>query len=254
MPCSKLIFGSFHVTNRTISHIAGSPNPSKWFGLPLMLVLASVALGQPLASEGGSAQPPPLESKRILGIIPNNRTSPSWKDHKPLSTPEKFELARRDSFDRGTVVLAALFAADAQLTNASPSFGQGARGYAHYFGTSYGDFVIGNYMSEAIYPALLHQDPRYFRRSTGSGWSRAGYAVGQIFWTHTDSNRTQFNYSEILGNSTAVAISNAYYPDNRTAGNAVTKLGLQLGVDMASNILKEFWPDVSRKFSRKHRE
>jgi len=200
MPCSRLIFTSFKVTNKTISQIEGSANPFKWFGLPLIVVLASVSWAQPLFScdstePGVSAQPQLLESKRILGIIPNNRTSPSWKDHKPLSIPEKFEIARRDSFDRGTVVLAALFAADAQLTNASPSFGQGARGYAHYFGTSYGDFVIGNYLSEAIYPVLLHQDPRYFRHSTGNGWSRVGYAVGQIFWTHTDSNRTQFNYS-----------------------------------------------------------
>jgi hypothetical protein len=106
-------------------------------------------------------------------------------------------------------------------------------------------------MSEAIYPAILHQDPRYFRRGVGSAWSRIGYSVGQIFWTHTDSDRTQFNYSEILGNSTAVAISNAYYQDNRSVANSSSKLGLQIGVDMASNILKEFWPDVSRKF-RKH--
>ena len=79
-----------------------------------------------------------------------------------------------------------------------------------------------------------------------------GYAIGQIFWTHTDSGRTQFNYSEILGNSTAVAISNAYYQDNWSAGNSGTKLGMQIGVDMASNVLKEFWPDLSRKFSRKN--
>ena len=107
-------------------------------------------------------------------------------------------------------------------------------------------------MSEAIYPALLHQDPRYFRCGVGSKWSRLGYSLGQIFWTHTDSDRTQFNYSEILGNSTAVAISNAYYQDNRSAANSATKLGLQIGVDMASNVLKEFWPDVNRRFSRKH--
>jgi hypothetical protein len=75
--------------------------------------------------------------------------------------------------------------------------------------------------------------------------------VGQIFWTHTDSDRTQFNYSEILGNSTAVAISQAYYPDDRSVGDAAYKLGIQIGVDMASNVLKEFWPDVSRRFSRK---
>jgi len=248
------------VTNKTISQITRKVNSFIWSGLPLIMLLASVSLGQQFSSDDstepmpGGAQPAPMGSKRILGIIPNNRTSPSLKNYKPLSTAEKFEIARQDSFDRGTVVLAAAFAADAQLTKADPSFGQGVKGYARYSGASFGDFVIGNYMSEAIFPAFLHQDPRYFRRAAGSGWSRLGYAAGQIFWTHTDSDRTQFNYSEILGNSTAVAISNAYYPDNRTASDAAAKLGLQLGVDMASNVLKEFWPDITRKFSRKHRE
>ena len=100
---------------------------------------------------------------------------------------------------------------------------------------------------------MLHQDPRYFRRGTGSGWSRLASAAGQIFWTHTDSDHAQFNFSEIIGNSTAVAISTAYYPDNRTATNAISKLGVQLGVDMASNVLKEFWPDINRKLSRNPR-
>jgi hypothetical protein len=205
-------------------------------------------------SKSAAPQPLPIESKRILGIIPNNRTWPSLTDYKPLSTREKFEIARQDSFDRGTAILAAAFAADAQLTNANPAFGQGGGGYARYFGASYADFVIGNYMSEAIYPTLLHQDPRYFRRGIGTTWSRLEYSIGQIFWTHTDSDRTQFNYSEILGNSTAVAISNAYYQDNRSATNSATKLGMQIGVDMASNVLKEFWPDVSRRFSKKNRQ
>jgi hypothetical protein len=214
-------------------------------------LLPSMAPAQEIGSTNSVPPAPPSESKRIFGIIPNNRTSPSLKNYKPLSAREKFAIARQDSFDRGTVVLAALFAADGQVTNSNRSFGQGVQGYSQYFGASYGDFVIGNYMSEAIFPTLLHQDPRYFRRGVGSRWSRLGYSMGQIFWTHTDSNRTQFNYSEILGNSTAVAISNLYYPDNRDAGDAVTKLGTQIGIDMASNVLKEFWPDISRKFSRK---
>jgi hypothetical protein len=196
---------------------------------------------------------PPLESKRILGIIPNYRTSPSLQNYEPLTTREKFKIASQDAFDRGTVGLAALFGAEGQLTNANRSFGQGGAGYGRYFGTAYGDLVIGDYMTEAVFPTLLHQDPRYFRRGTGSGWSRLGYAMGQIFWTHRDSGGTQFNYSEVIGNSTAVAISNAYYADNRTAADGVSKLGMQLGVDMAANILKEFWPDLERKFRRKHR-
>jgi hypothetical protein len=197
------------------------------------------------------ANPAEPEDKRILGIIPNYRTSPSLTEYKPISAREKFVIATQDSFDRGTIILAAAFAGEGQLTNANRSFGQGAAGYGRYFGTSYADFVIGNYMTEAIFPTVLHQDPRYFRRGTGSGWSRLLYAIGQTFWTHSDSGRMQFNYSEILGNSTAVAISNAYYQDNRDASDALTKLGTQIGVDLAANVLKEFSADLNRKFFRK---
>jgi hypothetical protein len=191
-------------------------------------------------------------SKRIFGIIPNYRTSATLKDYKPLTAGEKFKIASQDAFDRGSVALAAAFAGQGQLTNSTPSFGQGAAGYARYLGTAYADVVIGDYMTEAIYPSLLHQDPRYFRRGTGNGWSRLGYAMGRIFWTRTDAGGSQFNFSEIAGNSTAVAISNAYYPDNRDVGNALSRLGTQVGVDMLSNVLKEFWPDLSRKLARKH--
>jgi hypothetical protein len=225
-------------------------------------LLASVSLCQPPsptdptraaeAPKTDAKAPEPAESKRLLGIIPNYRTTPTLQNYQPLTTREKFKIASQDSFDRGTVVLAALFAGENQLTNSNRSFGQGAAGYARYFGAAYGDFLIGDYMTEAIFPTLLHQDPRYFRRGTGSGKSRLGYAMGQIFWTHRDSGGTQFNYSEVLGNSAAVAISNAYYADNRTASNAATKLATQLGVDMASNILKEFYPDLARKLHRKH--
>jgi len=191
------------------------------------------------------------ESKRIFGIVPNYRTSPCLQNYKPLTTKAKFKIATQDSFDRGTFVLAAAFAGEAQLTNANPSYGQGVAGYARYLGASYADFVIGDYMTEAIFPSILHQDPRYFRKDNGTGWARMAYACGQIIFTRNDSGKKTFNFSEILGNSAAVAISTAYYASNRDPRDASIKLGTQLGVDMAANILKEFWPDLNRKFSRK---
>jgi hypothetical protein len=197
--------------------------------------------------------PPEPEHKRIFGIIPNYRTYPSLAEYEPITAKQKFKLAADDSFDRGTFVLAAAFAGEGQLSNANPSFGQGVEGYAHYFVTSYADFAIGDFMTEAIYPTLLHQDPRYFRRGTGSKISRLGYAVGQIFWTHRDSGGSEFNFSEIVGNSTAAVISNAYYPEGRTVGQNLSKLGVQVGLDMTGNVLKEFWPDLSDWLARKHR-
>jgi hypothetical protein len=205
-----------------------------------------------ILAESENTNPPQPESKRIFGIVPNYRTSPTLSDSEPLTSREKFTVATEDAFDRGSFALAAIFAGQAQLTNANRSFGQGAAGYGKYYGAAFADFTIGDYMTEAIYPSLLHQDPRYFRKGSGSGWSRLGYAMGQIFWTHSDSGGNQFNFSEVIGNATAVAISNAYYSDNRTASDAISKLGTQLGVDMATNILKEFWPDIERKFRRKH--
>ena len=196
-------------------------------------------------------QPDPNEQKappkHILWVIPNFRTSPVLTPYKGLSTREKFAIAAQDSFDRGTIALGALFGAEGQLTNANRSFGQGVEGYAHYWATSYADFAIGNYMTEGVFPSLLHQDPRYFRLGSGGGWRRFEHAVGQVFVTHNDSGHLQFNYSEIAGNSAAVAISMAYYPDNRRASDAVSSLGIQIGVDAAANLVKEFWPDKRGK-------
>jgi hypothetical protein len=206
---------------------------------------------QPQSGEGaGDHNAPP--SKHVMFIIPNFRTSPSLENYAPITPAEKFKVAWEDTWDRGTFALTFIVAGESQLTNSNRAFGQGAAGFGQYLGAAYADFAIGNFMTEAIFPTILHQDPRYFRRGTGSGWSRLRYCVGQIFITHGDSGRTQFNYSEVVGNSTAVAISEAYYRDNRTAKDAGGALALQLGVDTFSNILKEFWPDMERKFRRKH--
>ena len=139
------------------------------------------------------------------------------------------------------------------MTNQNRSFGHGVVGYSRYFGAALADSTIEVYMTRGIFPTLLHQDPRYFRRGTGTAWSRLRTAVGQTFWTHGDSGNPAFNYSELMGISTTVAISNIYYADNRTASNGVSKFAIKLGLDIGGNISKEFWPDIQRKLIRKHR-
>jgi hypothetical protein len=125
--------------------------------------------------------PPQPERRRIFGIIPNYRTSPSLKNYEPITSREKFKMASQDALNCGTIALAALVGGEGQLTNANRSFGQGGAGFGRYFGAAFGDFIIGDYMAEWVFPTLLHQDPRYFRRGTGTGWSRLGYAMGQVF-------------------------------------------------------------------------
>ena len=196
-------------------------------------------------------QPP--GGKRVFGVLPNYRTASSEQEGKPITAKQKMTIAAKDSFDYPLVLLAATFAGLDQLTNSDPSFGQGAKGYAHRLGAWYLDESIGNMMTEGIFPALLHQDPRYFRRGPagGSVWHRATYAMSRVIITDKDGGGKQFNASEWLGNATAVAISQAYHPDNRSAVDASEFLLEQVATDAFSQVLKEFWPDIKHKFFKK---
>lgn len=211
--------------------------------LPIFACLAASAWAQD--------QPQDSPDKRVLGVLPNYRTANETAIYTPITAKQKFTIGAKDSFDYPLVMLAGVIAGFGQLTNQNPSFGQGFAGYGRRLGTSYADQAIGNMMTEAMYPSLLREDPRYFRRGHGSIGSRTWYALTRVMVTRTDSGGRRFNFSEWMGNATAVAISNSYYPDNRTAGANAAKLGQQVGTDALSQVLKEFWPDIKRKFSHK---
>jgi hypothetical protein len=191
------------------------------------------------------------QQKRIWGFIPNYRTSPTLEHYQPLTSRAKWRLMADDAFDRGTFMTAAGLAGFAQWKEQTPEFGHGFPAYARYFAASTADLLVGDVMTEGLYPVLLREDPRYFRSGTGHAMARIGSAMSQIVWTHTDSGRSRFNFSEVVGNSTAVALSDAYYPGSHSLASSLTKLGLQLAVDAASNVIKEFSPDLNRAVTRR---
>ena len=48
---------------------------------------------------------------------------------------------------------------------------------------------IGSYVTEAILPSLLHEDPRFFRLGTGTFWRRVTYASSRILITRRDNGK-----------------------------------------------------------------
>lgn len=186
--------------------------------------------------------------KPFLGIFPSHNVSPCLSPYVPISSRNKFAIASADAFGPGAVMLAALKGGTAQLLNSNRSFGQEASGYGRYAGAAYANHVLGDFLTEGVYPSLLHQDPRYFRIGSGSTGARVLYALSRVFWTQTDAGVTAFNYSRVLGASSNVAISSLYYAKHRDAERSAVAVGAQLGCAMATNVFREFWPDLSRRF------
>ena len=206
----------------------------------------------PAANGTSQDQPQEKQDKRVFGVFPNYRTADGSRPFEPITARQKFLIGLKDSFDWPVYPVSGAFALLYQLEDQNPSFGQGMRGYARRYGTALGDQTIGNMMTESIWPSLLREDPRYFRRGSGRKLGRAGYALTRIFVTRTDAGARSFNFAEVLGNSAAVAISNAYYPDTRDLDDNIERLGIALATDAFSQVMKEFWPDVKRWMFHRH--
>ena len=218
----------------------------------LLLTILGVSFARAQSSPTDSAQPAPaVQDKRAYGVLPNNRSAEASDPFHALTAKQKLTIAAKDSFDGAVYPTAAIFSVVYQAENQNPAFGQGMKGYAQRVGAAFGDQMIGNMMTEGFAPALLHEDPRYFRLGEGSAGRRVWYAVTRIVVTPNDKNHMTFNFAEWGGNAVAVAISNAYYKDGRNADDNMEKLLVQCGTDALSNVLKEFWPDVKRHFSKK---
>ena len=205
---------------------------------------------------------------RLFKVLPNFLTLETAGKLPPLTAKQKFAVVARGTFDPVQFPWWGLLSAISQADNSEPAYGQGWDAYAKRYGTTAADSIIENFMTQAVFASVLHQDPRFYQSSTGGFGRRSWYAVSRIFVTRTDSGHAQFNYSEIFGAATAAAVSTYSYhpkstylstptnphmfiPSDRTLLNTASVWGTQVALDTFTIFLKEFWPDVRRKMSHK---
>lgn len=188
---------------------------------------------------------PLKQTKRILGVVPNFGAVSAGTQLPRLTVKGKFKLAREDSFDYSSFVWTGILAAQTMALNTYPEFGHGAAAYGRYYWHGFLDGVSGTYFTEAIVPAITHQDPRYYTLGHGNFFRRLGYALSRTAVTKTDSGGESFNTSEIVGNGLEAGLGNLYYPQQE---RGLTKTAENWGAQMESaalnNIVKEFWPDI----------
>ena len=188
----------------------------------------------------------------IFWIVPNYRADENTGRITPLTPHQKLKVAFSDSFDPSAFLIAGIFSGMSMAQRQYPHFGQGMAGFGKYYGGAFADQAVGNFMTEALFPIALHQDPRYFNKGKGGFWKRTGYAISREVVTLGDDGRNHFNISELGGNFVAAGISNAYYPAaDRSFSNTVNKWSQQIALDTFFNVMKEFWPDMRQKLFKR---
>ncbi len=192
------------------------------------------------------------EHQRVLVVIPAFNST-DLQNAVPLTPDQKFHLAFRTAVDPYQFAFAALDAGISQAENNFAGYGQGAQGYAKRFGAAYTDQFSGTLLGSAVFPVLLHEDPRYFRRGTGSIKSRLLYAISTAVWQKRDNGSWGPNYANVLGSLAAGGLANLYYPSNdRGVGLTFQRAFTVTAESTIGATLIEFWPDISRYF-RQHR-
>jgi len=189
---------------------------------------------------------------RLFFALPNFLTLENANQVPPLTAGQKFKVVARGSFDYVQYPWYGFLAGMSQAQNSEAGYGQGAQGYGKRFGAAMADGTIENFVTSAVLPSVLHQDPRFFQSGHGGFWHRTLYACSRIFITRGDSGKTQINYSEIFGSSFSAAVSTyTYHPhEDKTLRNTASVWGTEVGYDALTYVVKEFWPDIRRKLRK----
>ena len=161
------------------------------------------------------------ERQRVIGIIPNFFVA-YRSDTVPLHAKQKFKLALRDVVDPTAFAGDAIVAGIWQENNDLPGYGSGPGAYGKRYGAAFAEGTSATLLRAAVFPSLFRQDPRFYYKADGTVWARTKYALETAVICKGDNGRWQPNYSGILGNLSAGALTNLYFPEGSRNGASTT--------------------------------
>ena len=193
------------------------------------------------------------QTQRVFSMPTPTVDAPPDVNVCPLGAHQKLAVWVQQSYSPANLLAAGVDAAVWQATDSDPrGYGQGWNAYGARYGASLADIEATRFFQSFLLPAVLKEDPRYFRKGRGGFGPRFAYAISRVLVGRTDAGRSSFNFSAVGGSFAAAAISNTYLPDvDRDAGRTMATAGLTLADTAGWNLLSEFGPDIWRKLRGK---
>lgn len=177
--------------------------------------------------------------------------STSWH---AITQKERAKIFAHGAFGPSAIAGAAAVGGLNQERDKPSVWPQGAGGYMRRFGSALGQHVVKESIMYGV-GNLHHEDPRHYRSHESGFWPRTKYAVKSTFVVpRTDREGNTIAAGRLSGDFGAGMVSRAWWPT--TTGVVTSGLetgGISLGVDVGANVVREFWPDIHKKF-RRHTE
>ncbi len=174
-------------------------------------------------------------------IVEPGERIPAFTVHDKLVYPLHEELRVR------TLVTIVASAGYGTWRNGDPRYGTNGKAFGERAGIAAVRQGISRELTDGLLPILFRQDPRYYRLSAGTHMERGEYAIGRVFVSQNDSGTRSFNYSDVVGDGIAAALTQTYYPQQSVRTIVVFKTwGASLLERGAVNLFDEFYPDVKR--------
>lgn len=170
-----------------------------------------------------------------------------------LSGRDKIVLAFREQAKPVAFVTPFLAAGWGQLVDANPHFGVDKAGFGERLGAAALKQSSQAILSDGFAAAALREDPRFYRMGGQGIKRRILYAASRVLITRTDSGNRSVNYSRLIGNAGAAALTMTYYPAVSANWETVWKgYGVSLSTAALGNTFREFSPDILHWIGRKH--
>lgn len=170
-----------------------------------------------------------------------------------LSAKEKLELSGWEQLQPYAFATQFMGAGFEQAINSNPQYGTDSGAFGERLGAAALLQDSRAVLSDGIMASIFRQDPRYYRQGHRPVKQRVYHAIERVFIIQSDEGNYQPNYSQLLGNAVATALTMTYYPAVSATWSQTAKgYGISLAQGALGNEVHEFTPALKRLVFHHH--
>jgi hypothetical protein len=168
----------------------------------------------------------------------------------PLDFSGKTDYFFKSAFSPETLGRVGLTTSLGQIGGVDEEWGSGAGAYGRRLRNNYVRHLVSSSVRYGI-GAARGEDPRFYRSGKEGFLPRAKFVLSRTFLVQMDNGTTSVAVGRIAGSFAGNSVAAFMRPgSHNTWSDGLTRTGISLGSDIGVRMLREFWPDIKRKFRR----